>query len=43
MRKAGGVPDNNYRKIVMNGIIEVPVDTAVFAVHVYIWNLSACF
>lgn len=28
----GGIPDNDYRKIVM---IEVPVDRAVFAVHVY--------
>ena len=35
MRKAGGVPYNNFGKIVMNGIIEVSVDKAVFTVHVY--------
>ena len=36
MRNAGGVPTNNYRKIVMNDNNWIPVDRAAFAVHVYI-------
>ena len=42
MRKAGGVPANNYREIVTNGNNWSTMDRAAFAVHVYIWNLSAC-